>query len=471
MDRFIDLHCHSTLRPFGNTFKKDDRFNTKSKSSIWYYDKPSMSDKLLDIEAGFAKFSQADFTTVSKGNVTVLGVSLYSPEVEFFDNKLGDGSFDKWLENLITSYSKERVAEITSPAYRYFDELQAQYKYLESLHNKTVEIDGENHKFILINKFSDLENIQTSANEKIIAVFVNIEGGHSLGSGQPNFENKETQILKNVDIIKKWKYKPVYLTLTHHFMNKLAGHCRSLPDAVNFLAPQQPEMNETIFPLGLKVINKLLDNTNGKRILVDVKHLSTEGRKLYYELLGTKYANQNIPIIFSHGGLNGLKTFDDAWDIIPETKFNNWDIGLFEEEVPIIAKSKGIIGLNMDERVMSSKKLLKETKGNGTRYKMRTKYSKLIWNHIQRIAEILDENNLPAWDFVSLGTDFDGQINAINGFWTLEYMNDLETFLNVHAQKYMQTATLKPKNMIPANDIVQKFMCKNAEEFLKQVMV
>ncbi len=471
MDKYIDLHCHSTLRPFGNTFKNDDRYNIKSKSSVWYYDKPSVADKFIDIEAGFAKYSQADFTTASKGNVTVLGISLYSPELEFFDNKLGDKDFDKWIENLITSYSKQRVAEITSPNYRYFDELQAQYKYLESLHSKTVVIDGVNHKFVMINKFDDFKDIKTSGNEKILAVFVNIEGGHSLGSGQPNFENTEVQILKNVDTIKKWKFKPVYLTLTHHFINKLAGHCRSLPDAVNFLAPQQPGMNETIFPLGLKVIDKLLDNTNGKRILIDVKHLSIEGRKLYYELLQTKYANQNIPIIYSHGGLNGLKTFDDAWEIIPKTKFNNWDIGLFEEEVPIIAKSKGIIGLNMDERVMSSKKELEETKGNGSRFKMKTKFSKLIWNHIQRIAEILDEKALPAWDFTSLGTDFDGQINAINGFWSLEYMNDLESFLNVHAQNYMKTANLKPQNMIPANDIIQKFMYKNAEGFLKRVMV
>ena len=471
MDRFIDLHCHSTLRPFGNSFKKNDIKNPKSKSCIWYCDKPTIIDKGIDIKAGVAKYSQADFKTACKGNAIILGVSLYSPEVEFFDNKLGDSSFEKWLENLITSYSKERVTEITSIEYRYFDELQDQFNFLKALHNTTVIIKRKKYKYVIINKYSELDNIQSANDEQVVAVFVNIEGGHSLGSGQPNFENTDEQILKNVDTIKKWDFKPVYLTLTHHFMNKLAGHCRSLPDAVNFLAPQQPTMNETIFPLGLNVIDKLLDNTDGERILIDVKHLSTEGRQLYYELLKTKYSSENIPIIFSHGGLNGLKTFDQAWEVVNGTKFNNWDIGLFEEEIPIIAKSKGIIGLNVDERVMSSKAELEKTKGNGSRFQMKTKFSKLIWNHIQRIAEILDSEGLAAWDFVSLGTDFDGQINAINGFWTMEYMNDLETFLNVHAQKYMSSANLQASNMVPANDIIQKFMYKNSAAFLARVMV
>jgi microsomal dipeptidase-like Zn-dependent dipeptidase len=470
MEYFIDLHCHSTLRPFGNSFSKKDITNPESKSCIWYYDKPVLIDKLIDITTSLAQYSQADFTSATKGKVFLLGVSLYSPEVEFFKNKLGDGNFDKWVENAITNYSEERIEEINSDNYRYFTDLQSQYNFLLELNNKTILHKNTKYKYLLINKITDLSKILAKPNEITIAVFINIEGGHSLGSGQPNFTNSAEQILKNAETIKNWEFKPFYLTLTHHFKNDLAGHCRSLPDAINFLASQEPEINEPITPLGFKVIEKLLDNTNNKRILIDIKHLSTQGRKQFYNLLKTNYATENIPIIFSHGGLNGLKTFADAWQEIPDNKFNNWDINLFEEEIPIIAKSGGIIGLNLDQRVMSSKAELKKAKGNISKFKMKFKFSKLIWNHIERIAEILNENNLPAWNLTALGSDFDGLINPINGFWTLEYLTELETFLNMHAFNYLKTANLNAENKISSEKIISNFMYKNANNFLLQNM-
>ena len=52
------------------------------------------------------------------------------------------------------------------------------------------------------------------------------------------------------------------------------------------------------------------------------------------------------------------RNIDGAWadsTNIPDARkrFNPWDIGLSNEEISIIAKSKGIIGLILDERVSS----------------------------------------------------------------------------------------------------------------------
>ena len=44
-------------------------------------------------------------------------------------------------------------------------------------------------------------------------------------------------------------------------------------------------MGTGITKIGKKVIHKLLDNSEGNRILIDVKHLSIMARKKYYEIL------------------------------------------------------------------------------------------------------------------------------------------------------------------------------------------
>ncbi|HMC01181.1 MAG TPA: hypothetical protein VKN14_09120, partial [Flavobacteriaceae bacterium] len=69
--KFSDLHCHPTLKTFGKSFSKSQ------KASIGYNKHPTYLSKLIQKLSGITKFSQADFYTMSKGQVKVAFVSLY----------------------------------------------------------------------------------------------------------------------------------------------------------------------------------------------------------------------------------------------------------------------------------------------------------------------------------------------------------------------------------------------------------
>jgi microsomal dipeptidase-like Zn-dependent dipeptidase len=94
--------------------------------------------------------------------------------------------------------------------------------------------------------------------------------------------------------------------------------------------------------------------------------------------------------------------------------------------------------------------------------------SELLWNQIQHILELLDEEGLFAWNCIVIGSDFDGIIDSLNSFWTSEELPFLADFLERHAYNYMRTANLKVKeNSINADEIISRIMSTNGLHFLK----
>ena len=261
------------------------------------------------------------------------------------------------------------------------------------------------------------------------------------------------------------------MTLAHHFYNEICGHARSI--SIGSIKDNQNRgLNTDVTELGFKVIEKLLNNTNKKRILIDVKHMSTPARKTYYKLLENTYADQNIPIIVSHGAVNGKRSIEE-WDISDSAlskKFSQIDINFYDTEILRIAKSKGIFGLQLDERRIASKKAVRSSRIYFPNKKRRLENkSELLWNQIQHCAEILNKNNLFCWETVAIGSDFDGIVNPIKGLWTSENVKDIEPYLVKRAQDYLNKHTQKliSINQISAQEIIDRLLFLNAETFLK----
>ncbi len=122
--------------------------------------------------------------------------------------------------------------------------------------------------------------------------------------------------------------------------------------------------------LGNEVIKEALKEP--ERILIDIKHMSLEARKQYYEFLKEIIVRRISRYLISHGGVTGV-----SWDNKPvvcrkkyrdwikvryfkpkglmRTKFNPWSINLYDEEIKKIVDSNGLIGLNLDERILGAK--------------------------------------------------------------------------------------------------------------------
>ena len=477
---YIDLHCHPSLKPYGKSFKyeppKQNRLNSGRKNSIWHYSPPNFLERQVNRVLTLTKFTQTDLTALAKAGCNVAVISLYPFEKHFLKDKmLGFKFIPDLLVNLAAGVSQKRIDNLRNHS-SYFQDLKDEYAYYMQLHNMAQIIDGVTYTYRLVNSYSDIENnINTSTpDRKIISLANTIEGAHAFETGLDKDKNTadETTVLNHIDLVKNWEHRPFFITLAHHFYNEICGHARSI--GIGLIKKQQNRgLNSDITELGFKVIDKLLDNSENKRILIDIKHMSTASRKTYYQLLETKYANENIPIIVSHGAVNGKRSIVE-WET-SDTKlskaFSDVDINFYDSEILRIAKSKGIFGLQLDERRIASKSAIRSSRIYWPNKKRRYKNkSELIWNQVQHIAEILNKNNLFCWETVAIGSDFDGIVNPIKGLWTAENIETIKPYLIEKAQDYLDNngGNLKTQNQISAQEIIDRLLFINADEFLKR---
>jgi hypothetical protein len=99
------------------------------------------------------------------------------------------------------------------------------------------------------------------------------------------------------------------------------------------------------------------------------------------------------------------------------------------------------------------------------------KRSKLVWNQIHHMAEVLDRDGQFARGTACIASDNDGMVNPLSGFWTAEDYPLLESYLEKHAYNFItspEAKKLNPQNRIAAADIVERFMLQNAWEFLRK---
>lgn len=472
MRYFADLHCHPTMKAYGHSFPtRENNTNPSKSNSIWYYDPPNVLDKLIDLMGGLVKYRQSNLSAMGFGNTGIVFASLYPIERGFFDNKLGKGDFNDMLLNFVTSIGKKRIDYVQSVT-DYFPDLEGEYNFLQQMDGKVVKLaDRAAYKYTLARNATDVDTILNQdliADDKVnsIAVLITIEGAHVFGTGihpQTNPANR-AYVLGNVDKVKNWPHRPVFISLAHHFYNELCGHAESLSGIVKKATSQQYGLNTGITSLGHEVIGRLLDNTGNSRILIDIKHMSRKSRLEYFSLLDSTYAGEDIPVVASHAAVIGNEN--------DKHLFMNADINFYDDEIVRIGQTSGIFGIQLDERRIAAPGdfTLKKTHGMERR-KVLFHSSVLVWRQIQHIAELLDSRGLFAWGIQSLGSDYDGMIDPLNGYWTAENYPTLADYLLMQANNYMtrQGQTLsQPYNRIDPEEIVNRVMGDNAYNFLKR---
>ena len=475
---YVDLHCHPALKPYGKSYNKKPKGrnhpNRNRTNSIWRYNPPSLSDKLINFIMGLTKFSQANFTSLAKGQVSIVCASLYPLEKWFFVNKINNEFIRDIAANFATGIGMKRIDAVQAMQ-DYFADLEKEYNFYKQLDGKVMRLREGKFKYQIVNNYNEIQAIKKQGQTTLctICVIVSIEGMHVLNSNIHRPPN-EMKFLENLQKMKNWETPPFFVSMAHHFWNHLCGHAESFTKFVKKKVNQKEGLNTGFTPLGKKVAHELLSTANGKRILIDIKHMSVASRKEYYEILDTNPDYKDIPIIVSHGAANGMATFTNKTQEGSQVadKLKAVDINFFNEELIKIAKSNGIIGLQLDERRIANKKTLKNTKHSIKRSKIMHYRSELLWNQLQHIAEVLDAEGLFAWDCMALGSDFDGIIDPLNAFWTSEELPYLADFLERHVYNYMSNAKFKvAKNNIKTDEVIARFMYKNAERFLKRYFV
>ncbi|QCX00037.1 peptidase M19 [Aggregatimonas sangjinii] len=463
---YIDLHCHPSLKPFGRSFdqkstKKRNSPNRMRRNSIYHRKGVNPVSKKINNLLTLTKFTQSDLTSVYGGKGRILVISLYPMEKQMVHDT-GDVKFiGRLFRNLATGIGIDRIRHIQKMT-DYFEDLNNEYEFYKELDNKPVTVHGKKVRYKMVKSYQEIEQWKADGIPTIFMI-TSIEGCHVFNSGlvlagRPKADEKE--VLENIKIVKNWTFRPFFVGLAHHFDNELCGHEKSMGGLVDAIIKQKVDNSQGITSLGKKALSALLDNNKKNRILIDVKHMNVKSRYEYYEIVKSEYASK-IPLIVSHGAVNGRNNPIDNNRV--DTDFNDATINFYDDEIFRIARSQGIFGIQLDERRIAHKKVMGLLAG-------RNKSSKLIWKQIEHMAKYLNLLKMEAWNIQCLGTDFDGIIDPLPGFWAAKDLDKLPKFLVKHANDFLKSPEgkkLEPKNRLSAKEIVDKFMFGNARDFLK----
>lgn len=510
---YIDFHCHPTLKPFGKSFdsNKSEERGRQSKditgqSSLWKRDKVKKNqlDRAVNTFTSLTKFRQKSFADVvnSKGRILVLAIGPM--EKGLAQTKLtGKSKVSDIFINLVTGVGQNRLNHVQALE-EYFSDMEQEVQFLDDCANELVEIDGKSCTYKIINNYNEYE----PATENVINLILSFEGAYvfntGLGTKRRPKKADENEVLNNIRKVKSldpdeygiWKYKPFFVTLGHHYDNEICGHHRTYPPAIGFLVGQKIDTNKGFEPLGWKVVDELLTTKNGKRILIDIKHLNMKSRYQFYEYLDSiewkDDSGQKIPLIYSHGSFNHHNDPSELKG--KKRRIKHAEINLFDEEILKVKKSGGIIGLQLDKRRLNSKKspkfflfsligipvglgkgVFKTVRMLVTRDKrLRKRSIKLIWKKLLYAAEYLNKQGEECWSTVCLGTDFDGIINPLNGFWTAKEIPLIAPLLSKEIEKFKRRSPERWKkfeqngNAEKTETIVHNFMYENARGFLER---
>jgi microsomal dipeptidase-like Zn-dependent dipeptidase len=376
---FADLHSHPTFRPFNDLRNSGKDTFTNADYTIWKI--RNNKEKAIATGERAASFSQANVSRLLKGKVKLVYASLYPVEQGFFlgnhskgyDKKhvqllaknwqgtkfnlfisgilngtvravaklllnggigrdIGNALFMKFSIQRINFLQGETVDKQTHKKYNYFDELQLEHEFIHKFVDLACPDNDADGKSLgcyrIVKNSAELEKSFNQSGE--VALVLTVEGGHTLTLNQANHVVSDfDEIQRRINWMKENGI--FFLTFAHHFDNKLCGHARSLPRFSNLIIDQEENINEGFSQMGWQVIRQLLsiDGQNtyqesmGRRVLIDVKHMSGKARKEYYDQIVTPYNQgkiagdpdmriRKIPVIASHVGYSGFKTFSDV---------------------------------------------------------------------------------------------------------------------------------------------------------------
>ena len=489
MKPFADFHCHPTLHPFA--FYNSGR---NRKNSLWW-DNPPKERQRND---KYPEFSQSSMPALARGNVRLVVASLYPLEQPWFDPAiLGTGGVTDLMAKFLTVHIPVRyINKVQNPGFNYFEYLQKEYEFLLMEKEKLHTVGQEQWRYVMPVDSGDINRLKDDAHS--IMVIPSIEGAHSLFSANAhdiytgNYDLH--RLTDNISAVRSWRYPPLFITLAHHFYNGLCGHSRTIPDGfASFILKQNIGLNEPLNKRGEEVIDRLLGlkgyQSDGRRILIDIKHMSVASRMQYYAKISAlnsgKPLEERIPVVASHCGYSGHRTLSDTI-LVPDTEpskyknsevFNPWSNNLTDEDIINIFDSGGIIGLNLDQRILSgmdvteeSEEISKQDILNNDEQVVKFWTFQIARNILGMVKAVVtsddvdDSEKVRVWDIISIGSDFDGMINPVDSFIVADEFRDLRSAL----KKYMPQ--LEDFNLcsqgLSINDILDKIMYDNVLDFV-----
>ncbi|MDO9554884.1 membrane dipeptidase [Rhodonellum sp.] len=459
--KYTDLHCHPNLKTFGHSFSNQDH----PKADVWFTKKPDFFTRKIYEKTGLTKFSQTDLSTMTRAKGKIAFVSLYPFEKGFFHNPYVSPPLAAQLANWGIEIGYNRIRHIQKHS-SYFEDLKREYLFFIHSRQKSM-VDDVLQAWSPLKDTADLTHNLNTENE--IAVIFSIEGAHVFNTGLEEYgiQLDREEVFTNISMVKNWEFPPLFIGLAHNFNNDLCGHARSL-QRLGKLVNQEKNLGIGLTHLGSEVVRELLDKRSGRRILIDLKHMSLATRMDYFRLLEEEFPGESIPLIVSHGALTGRPIRGNGIASPLSNIFNATELNFYDEEIVKLVESKGLFAFQMDLNIHVDIKKIKGLFRFKNPIEDLQNSALLIWNQLQHFAEVCDRNGLFAWGNTCLGTDFDGSIYPFPGILTAEGLEPLSLELKNLAGSYLKKRRLTRRGNyeIQAEEIVERFFFTNTVQFL-----
>lgn len=355
---FFDFHCHPSLKqllaPPGTALTPWHDLSVKLSVGKLFG-----RETQIGINGLFNGVfnSQSNLKRMHRAGVTLAGVVIYAIE-----NKIAEGILERKMA------SNGKINLIYPPKFRELAQGKNYYEWtkrtIDALIGQPSPPAGIAPKAAAFKFISSIDDYDETDNNTIHGLLI-LEGLHSF-CNDPFSATAEADFDANfADFMARYKTRIFAVNIPHMQPFPLANHAFGMQI-----------INETFFypsgtgltAWGKRIIKKLYD----QKILIDLKHMSLFTRT---QLIAERSLQgfENIPLICTHAGLTGFhsdlryrfmntrpKLQDGVWRIrhnkakgrVSNSSFNASSINLYDEEIVMIIRSKGLIGISLDQRIL-----------------------------------------------------------------------------------------------------------------------
>ena len=369
---FFDFHIHPTLKCF---FSEDNAEKGTKKLSPWIDIDIVKVNWLLRwcTEFDFVLQSQNNLAQLISSQTNFICVALYMPELAMTTDKLLIGNAQNTKLNIylqpyrldeLNGTATDDAGKILPPPAPYPDLLKEDLEKVLLL----PERFGINDKRIIpLSRGVKYDPADLSS----IYVVFSIEGCHTLlpSLTDTTVRNKDV-VINNLKELSA-QYPVVSINLTHLQQFPFCNHAYGILFVDN---PAFIPVENRIAADGVEIIRHCYTN----KILIDIKHMSLAARKMLITDIRQRpdFAVVNQPLVCTHAGFAGI-SYNDIPDylvyknITPTygfiawgkptiygldddcmTAFNPSSINLYDDDIIAILESGGMIGLNLDKRIL-----------------------------------------------------------------------------------------------------------------------
>jgi len=412
-----------------------------------------------------------------------------------------------------------QVKRIQNGMYDYFEELKNEYRFFLrkagqfTATSEEIQLDESGIKRKWWGSYhlvSHGHEVNVSAERDEIIIVPTLGGIHSLGIGNPEDDALHPgEKPRDIDLVTlkhrirqlkgeeslqdptlpTWKHAPFYITFAQNFYNTLCGHTKNFPLQARLLFDQQKGQDLDITHACIDIwreflgLDKELRPNGSKRILIDINHMSAAARFTYYKEIIKPFNKENpqnpLPVIASHAGYAGLDSLEDMVQNATKKKetddfyikgFLAWSINLCDQDVIEICRSRGLLGISFDKRLLGTEP---HAWLNGMNFGPldRHRALRMFRRTLEQFIRIPFEYNLPepllVWDRICMGTGFDGDMQPMPRYSSVLQFSLFEQDLvdvldNMKREEPMWFGSYR------SEELARKICFENAYEFVRK---